>query len=62
MCGAIPLVRHASSRCGAESSTGQFFMAWYLIKRRDNFIFTFIRLEGNILRQHATMHWISFLL
>jgi hypothetical protein len=37
MHGTTPPVPHTSSWCGAYLSTGYIFMAWYLVKARDNF-------------------------
>jgi hypothetical protein len=38
--GAIPPFPHVSSWRGAHFSTGYVFVAWYLVKHRDNFAFT----------------------
>jgi len=45
MCGAIPQLPHTSSGCGAYLSTGYVFLAWYLVKHRDMFTFSFSKAE-----------------
>jgi hypothetical protein len=41
MLGAIPPLLHTSSWRGAYLSVGYVYMAWYLVKPRDNFTFNF---------------------
>jgi len=41
MRGPIPPFSHTSSRCSAYLSTEYIFIAWYLVKHRDNFTFIF---------------------
>jgi hypothetical protein len=38
---AIYPVTHKSSWCGVQVSLGYIFMAWYLVKPRDNSTFTY---------------------
>jgi hypothetical protein len=42
MHGAILSLPHMFSRHDAYLGTGYLFMAWYLVKQRDNFTFTFV--------------------
>jgi len=48
MCGAMIPLPHTLSCQGTLLSTGYDFMAWYLVKHRDNFTFTFYNLLGQL--------------
>jgi len=42
MCGAIPLLPQCIFMAWCLISNGYIFMAWYIVKHRDNFTFTFL--------------------
>jgi hypothetical protein len=47
---AIPLLPYKFMRRGAYLSTGYVFMAWYLVKYRNNFTLLYTKKPGQIYR------------
>jgi len=58
MHGALPLLPHMSSWCGSYLSKGYVFMAWYLVKNRDNFTLPYLSMK-TLIHLSVSKWWIS---